>query len=78
MKFLILALFITGCAIPRHKPTKNRKKIVNKNRLTNKQKKQRQVEFCVVRLLNEGFEQELIYPICKDIYGSKTRRTRRR
>lgn len=67
MKFILpLALFLVGCAIPTIKTNKPKK-------LNYTERMQIKIQSCISRLNNEGFDQQLIYPICKDIYERKTR-----
>jgi len=56
MKFLPMLLLLVSCATP----TKNFRDRNNKA-----------IEDCVIRLVNEGLSEEITYPICKDIYEKK-------
>ena len=58
MKFVLILMFLVGCSTPTVKKTFDEKRIEN-------------VEKCVLKMLENGFHEQLIYPMCKDIYSRR-------
>lgn len=64
MKYLLFVVLLGGCALPKPRPGKT----IYQNY---EEKRKESTERCVIRLLNQGIDQQLVYPICKDIHDKK-------
>lgn len=63
MKFLVILLILAGCATSPRTPVKEEP--------TFDQQRRKEMEDCVIKLLNQGIHEQLVYPICKDIHARR-------